>query len=160
MSLFSFKKKKEIEFSLPITGEIIAIEDVQDPVFAQKMMGDGFAIIPTDGNIYAPFDGVILSVFPTGHAVGIKNEDGMEVLIHFGLDTVKLKGEGFRVHVEQNDVVKAGDLLITVDIKAIQPLVPSLVSPVIFTKIDHLQFNAKLGDSVAKDKGVITFKRT
>ncbi|MBL0701844.1 MAG: PTS glucose transporter subunit IIA [Spiroplasma sp.] len=160
MSLFSFKKKKEIEFSLPITGEIIAIEDVQDPVFAQKMMGDGFAIIPTDGNIYAPFDGVILSVFPTGHAVGIKSEDGMEVLIHFGLDTVKLKGEGFRVHVEQNDVVKAGDLLITVDIKAIQPLVPSLVSPVIFTKIDHLQFNAKLGDSVAKDKGVITFKRT
>ena len=121
-------------------------------------MGDGFAIMPTDGKVYAPIDGEVASIFPTGHAIGIKQGDKLEVLIHFGLETVKLKGEGFTTHVKQGDKVKAGDLLIEVDVEKVKPLVPSIVTPVIFTLLENKKFDVKYGETKAKESGRITIK--
>ncbi|MGL5020781.1 MAG: PTS sugar transporter subunit IIA [Mycoplasmatales bacterium] len=156
MGLFSgFSKKKEIEFLIPLSGEVVKLETVEDPVFSGKMMGDGFAINPTDGKIYSPVDGTVASIFPTGHAVGIKVDDNLDVLIHFGLDTVKLKGEGFTTHVKQGDVVKAGDLLIEVDIAVVKPQVPSIVTPIIFTTLEGKSFDVEYKVVVAKESGVV-----
>lgn len=111
MGLF---KKKIKAFYAMANGETVAIEDVPDEVFATKMMGDGIAIKPSDGNIYAPCVGKITMVMDnTKHAVGIENEDGIEVLIHIGLDTVNLEGRGFEAFVQVGDEVKPGDLLIS-----------------------------------------------
>ncbi|WP_028044623.1 PTS sugar transporter subunit IIA [Candidatus Stoquefichus massiliensis] len=110
-----FKKKSKCFYAMA-NGKTVAIEDVPDEVFATKMMGDGIAIQPSEGNIYAPCNGKVTMVMDnTKHAVGIENEDGMEILIHVGLDTVNLGGEGFETFVQVGDVVKPGDLLIQYD---------------------------------------------
>jgi glucose-specific phosphotransferase system IIA component len=159
MGLFSgFGKKKEIQFLMPISGEVVKLETVEDPVFSGKMMGDGFAIIPADGKIYSPISGTIASIFPTGHAVGIQLDETLDVLIHFGLDTVKLKGEGFTAHVKQGDTVKAGDLLIEVDVEKVQPLVPSIVTPVIFTTLEGKTFEVEYKTAEAKEAGIVKIK--
>ncbi len=89
----------------PISGEIIPLSDVQDKTFSDKLIGDGVAIIPSEGKVYAPFDGKITNIFPTKHAIGLKSDEGVELLIHIGLDTVELKGQGFISHVEEGDRV-------------------------------------------------------
>lgn len=111
------------------------LSEVPDQVFSQKMMGDGFGIIPADGKILSPVNGEVTSIFPTGHAVGITANNGSEVLIHFGIDTVNLKGEGFIKHVQTGDKVTAGQLLIEVDINFVKERVPSIITPVIFTNL-------------------------
>lgn len=132
MGLFGWKKKTE-SFVSPMTGEIISMEQVPDPVFAQKVMGDGFAVIPSDGTVIAPINGTIAAAFPTGHAFGIKAESGMEILIHIGIDTVNLEGKGFDVLVKQGDEVKRGDILVKVDLDYVKQQGKSIASPVIFT---------------------------
>ncbi len=122
-------------FAAPIKGEIVSLSEVPDEVFSQKMMGDGFAIIPSEGKVVAPVDGKIATFFPTKHAIGMESTDGREILIHFGIDTVDLKGEGFTAFVAQGDEVKKGQELLEVDLDLIKPKVPSLISPVIFTNI-------------------------
>lgn len=122
-------------FLAPIDGKLIEIANVPDSVFAQKIMGDGFAIDPIDGDVIAPVSGVVTSFMDTRHAVGITSDDGLEVLIHVGIDTVKLDGEGFTAFVKQEDTVKAGQLLLRVDLEAIRAKVPSLISPVVFTNL-------------------------
>lgn len=110
-----FKKKVKTLYAFT-DGQSIPIEDVPDDVFATKMMGDGIAIIPSSGEIYAPCDGEISMVMEHSlHALGIINEDGMELLLHIGLDTVELMGEGFCAHVKKGDYVYKGDLLVTYD---------------------------------------------
>ena len=110
-----FKKKTKSLYAMA-NGQSIAIEDVPDEVFATKMMGDGIAIQPKEGKIYAPCNGKVTMVMDnTKHAVGIENEDGMEILIHVGLDTVNLEGEGFDTFIQVGDEVKIGDLLISYD---------------------------------------------
>lgn len=147
MGLFDkFKKTNTIEIKMPINGKVINITEVPDPVFSQKMMGDGFAVDPTDGKVYSPVDGKIETVFPTGHAIGITVNDNVEVLIHFGLDTVNLKGEGFISKVKQGDVVKAGDLLVEVDFDEVKSKVPSVVTPIIFTKLENSNFEVTYSD--------------
>ncbi len=160
MGLFSkFKKQPEnIEFLLPIEGEVIEITEIPDPVFAGKMMGDGFGIKPTKGEVYSPVSGEIASIFPTLHALGIKVNDDVEVLIHFGLDTVNLKGEGFEAFVKQGDKVTAGDLLLKVDVAAIESKVPSITTPIIFTKFEGKTFEVNYGNATAKQAGVVTIK--
>ena len=108
--VFNFfkKEKEELQIYAPINGQIISIEEVPDPVFNQKMMGEGVAVIPTEGSICSPVDGTILQVAPTKHAVGILAKDGSEILIHIGLETVALKGEGFQVAVTTGDKVSKG----------------------------------------------------
>lgn len=110
-----FKKKNKCLYAMA-NGKTVAIEEVPDEVFSTKMMGEGIAIIPNEGNIYAPCNGTVSMVMDNSkHAVGIENEDGVEVLIHVGLDTVNLLGEGFETHVQVGDVVDNGDLLISFD---------------------------------------------
>lgn len=104
----------------PVAGTSIPLAEVEDPVFSQGMMGEGVGIRPSEGKLYAPADGTIAAVFPTGHAVGMQTEDGMELLLHIGIDTVEMKGEGFKAMVEQRAKVKKGDLLVEFDCAAIE----------------------------------------
>lgn len=99
----------------PLKGSVKPLSEVSDSVFADGIMGPGVGIDPEEGKLYAPVDGEIISVFPTGHAVGMKTADGMEVLLHIGIDTVQLEGEGFNAVVNQGDHVKAGKLLVEFD---------------------------------------------
>lgn len=117
----------------PVKGELITMESVNDPTFAQKMLGDGAAVIPEDDHFYAPFDGVVETVFPTKHAIGLKSDTGIEVLIHIGLDTVELKGKPFTAHVEANQRVKKGDLLMDADLAAIKKAGYDTTTPVVVT---------------------------
>lgn len=119
----------------PITGNLISLSEIPDPVFSQGMMGTGFGIEPTEGKVVSPVNGKVISVFPTKHAVTLQADDGTEILIHFGLDTTLLKGEGFTSHVADGQAVKAGDVLLTVDIEAIKDKVPSLSTPVVFPSL-------------------------
>ncbi|WP_042146598.1 PTS glucose transporter subunit IIA [Paucisalibacillus sp. EB02] len=127
------KESNEVQVYAPITGKLVSIEEVPDPVFSQKMMGEGAAIIPTDGKIVAPVNGEVIQVAPTKHAIGIKAEDGSEILLHIGLETVALKGEGFTVHVSQGDNVKVGDHLMDVDLNFIKENAKDIISPIVFT---------------------------
>ena len=115
--MFSFFKKKEdgILIGAPIKGKVVNITEVSDPTFSDCMLGKGIAIIPSDGNVYAPADGEISMLFDTLHAVSMVTTEGVELLIHVGLETVALKGEGFEAHIQNGDVVKKGDLLLTAD---------------------------------------------
>lgn len=123
MGLFKSWKKQEVQekavFS-PVSGELVPLETVSDPVFAEKTLGDGIAVIPADGSLYAPADGTVAALFPTGHALGILTNDGVELLIHIGVDTVALNGKGFTVHVKPDDTVKKGQLLVTFDIEELK----------------------------------------
>ncbi|CAM2870832.1 beta-glucoside-specific PTS transporter subunit IIABC [Dellaglioa algida] len=117
----------------PVAGEVITLESVNDPTFAEKMLGDGVAIIPNDGKIFAPFSGEVVTVFPTKHAIGLKSDTGIELLIHFGLDTVNLKGKPFTQHIEAGQHVTQGELLMEADIKQIQDAGYDITTPVVVT---------------------------
>ncbi|MYL62584.1 PTS N-acetyl glucosamine transporter subunit IIABC [Bacillus hwajinpoensis] len=142
-------------FIMPVKGKIIPLNEVPDEVFSAGMMGDGFAILPEDGHFVSPVDGEVISVFPTKHAVGIKSESGVEILIHVGIDTVNLKGEGFTTHVKEGDTIKRGDNLMTVDLSSVRRAVPSLATPVIFTNLQTLKIK-KTGNIPQGDSGIIS----
>ena len=125
----------EKDFAMPIDGKIIPLSEVPDDVFAKEMMGPGFGIIPSGSTLHSPVDGKVVSVFPTKHAIGIETDTGVEILIHVGLDTVKLKGEGFETLVEQGQLVQAGDALLNLDLAYLEANAPSIVTPVIFTNL-------------------------
>ena len=120
-------------------GEVIAISDVKDPVFSQKMMGDGFAVEPENGNIYSPVAGTVTSIFPTKHALGLLTDNGLEVLVHIGLDTVSLEGKPFEVHVAEGQKVAAGDLLVTADLEAIKAAGRETSTIVVFTNAQAIK---------------------
>ena len=123
-------------FGAPIDGRLIELSHVPDAVFAGKIMGDGFAIEPVNGEVVSPVDGTVTSFMAdTRHAVGITSTEGLEILIHIGIDTVQLAGEGFVGLVVQDDPVTAGQPLLKVDLERIRDKVPSLVSPVVFTNL-------------------------
>lgn len=131
-------------FIYPIKGETVSLGDVPDQVFSEKMMGEGFAIIPSEGKVVAPADGEIVSIFPTKHAIGFMSAGGTEILIHVGVDTVKLNGEGFEAHVTSGQAVKQGELLLTFDLDYIKQHAASAITPVIFTNtseedLKHIQ---------------------
>ncbi|WP_394219635.1 glucose-specific PTS transporter subunit IIBC [Halobacillus trueperi] len=129
----------ELEFVSPIKGKIMPITEVPDQVFSGKMMGDGFAIEPEDGNIVSPINGKVLNVFPTKHAIGLEAENGMEILIHIGIDTVGLKGEGFTAKISEGDEVKQGQALMEVDLDFVKENAPSIVTPIVFTNLQEGQ---------------------
>ena len=153
MGLFNIFKKKEEKKDLvlvsPVNGELLDISNVPDEVFAQKMMGDGFAVKSNDGLVVSPVDAEVQLVFETKHAIGLKTESGLEMLIHFGVDTVKLKGEGFEVFVEAGDKVKVGDKLMQVNLDYIKENAKSDISPIIFTNLEE-------GKVVKVDLGKVT----
>jgi len=139
------KKKNNPVYLAVATGKLMPIEASEDPVFAQKMMGDGYVIMPTENTIVAPVAGVVKTLFPTLHAIGIEADNGDEVIIHVGLDTVQLQGEGFTAFVKQGDRIDAGQKLLEVDFAAIRDKVPSIGTPVVITNIGDRK--VKLADT-------------
>lgn len=134
-NLFKKKASKELTEVLfaPLSGEVVKIENVPDPVFSAKMMGDGIAIIPTEGKVVAPIDGEIVQVFHTKHAIGLRSINGLEILIHIGLETVNLKGEGYEIHIEEGQKVTKGDLLVTFDIEFLKSKDKPIITPIVIT---------------------------
>ncbi len=150
-------KNTNEEFAAIVNGTILPIDQVEDQVFSSKMMGDGVAFRPADGKIYAPYSGVISVAFPTGHAFGITADNGHEVLIHIGMDTVELEGKGFHAKVKQGDRVTQGQLLTEVDLDYIASQGKSTVIPVVFTDGTALELKAE-GSVKANQKDLITLK--
>ena len=133
-------------------GQVIDLADVKDPVFSQKMMGDGFAVEPENGKIYSPVAGTVTSVFPSKHAIGLVTDNGLEVLVHIGLETVSLEGKPFEVHVSEGQKVAAGDLLVTADLEAIKEAGRETSTIVVFTNAAAIKSVTveKLGQASAK----------
>lgn len=123
------------EIAAPMGGTILPLSQVPDEVFSGKMMGDGFAIDPADGTVVAPVDGTVINVFPTKHAIGIQSDQDREILLHIGIDTVGMKGEGFTLEIKQGDRVKRGQRLLRVDLDAISQKAKSTITPVVFTNL-------------------------
>jgi glucose-specific phosphotransferase system IIA component len=113
--MFTLFKKKKATLHSPTTGMLIPLSQVSDPVFAEGMMGPGLAIEPTIAEIYAPVEGTITTIFPTKHAIGVKAKNGKDILLHIGIDTVELNGEGFDIHVKEGDKVSPDTLLARID---------------------------------------------
>ena len=116
----------------PLSGKLVNINEVKDPVFSQKMMGDGFAIIPSTNEVYSPVDATIEVLFPTGHAIGLRTEDGVEILIHLGIDTVKSNSNSFKHLRKVGDIVKAGDPIIQMNLKKLLKEGYDMTTPIIF----------------------------
>lgn len=147
-------KGNDIEVSSPVNGELVPIETVSDPTFAQEMIGKGVAIQPSEGKFYAPADGKLMALFPTGHAYAMTTKDGAEILVHIGIDTVKLNGEHYTIHAKQGDDVKKGDLIVEVDLEGVKNAGYDTVTPVIisnsgkFSKIEKKSGAVSAGDTV------------
>lgn len=141
----------------PVNGELLDITQVPDAVFSQKMTGDGFAFLSDDGKIASPLSGKVFNVFPSNHAIGIMSDGGKEVLVHIGVNTVKLKGQGFTVLVEEGDLVSAGQPIMEVDLEYVKAHAPSVISPVIFSNLPEGSAVTlkKPGKVVIGDKDII-----
>lgn len=142
-------KNEETVYS-PIDGQVVPLEEVPDPVFSQKMMGDGIAFKPENGYIVSPVEGEIIQLFHTKHAVGIRSLSGLELLIHIGLDTVELNGEGFEAHIKEGDKVKAGDAIITCNLDTISAKASSTITPMVITNGDIVETIEPFGESNAE----------
>ena len=150
---------KRFGIAAPISGEAIPLDKVPDPVFADKVLGDGCAIIPDNGKIYSPVDGKISSVAETFHAYGITSDDGIEIMIHFGLETVALKGEGFIPHVKAGDRVKKGDLIAEADIDFLKSKNINLITPVLICDgADGMNIKIHEGNVKACDNIIISME--
>ncbi len=128
-----------IYLGAPMKGKAVELKEVSDPTFGEGMLGKGVAIIPTEGKVYAPADGEIGLVFDTLHALSLISAEGAEILIHVGLDTVRMKGEAFEAHVQTGDSVKKGDLLLTVDLEKIKAAGYDTITPVVICNTDDYE---------------------
>ena len=131
--------KAGFEIIAPLSGEIVAIEDVPDVVFAEKIVGDGIAINPTGHQMVAPCDGTIGKIFETNHAFSLETANGIELFVHFGIDTVELKGEGFTRIAQEGQSVKQGDVIIEFDLALLQDKAKSVLTPIVISNIDDCQ---------------------
>lgn len=155
MGLFS----KKIEIVAPMSGELIDISSVEDITFAQKMLGDGVAIVPVNGKLVAPADGKIIQVFHTKHALGI-DVNGVEILIHVGMNTVELQGEGFTAHVQEGDKVSKGDLLLEIDLPLLREKGYPTETPIVITNMKIVKsLDKKLGTVVAGQDVIMELKK-
>lgn len=150
-----FKRSKTLEILSPMSGRILALEDIEDRGFSEKTLGDGIAIELTDGKVIAPFDGEITSSYKSNHCLVIRSKDGIELLIHIGMDTIKLKGKGFTQHVSIMDRVNQGDTILEVDLDFLREKKMSLVSPVIISNIGRIESLKKLDGKVKKGEDPI-----
>lgn len=141
----------QVEIWAPLSGKVLELIQVPDPVFSNGLLGPGVAIQPSSGKILAPFDGEVISCFPTGHAIGLRSTSGVECLIHCGIDTVELQGKGFQIKVKQGDKVVRGTVLIDVDLNVLASAGKNLATPIIITNSDdwHMQIERKEGEVVA-----------
>lgn len=153
MRLFNKKNKSSISDDMiyaPVDGKLIDLSKVEDNIFANKVMGDGFAIEPTSNLFYSPISGVVETVFPTGHAFGIRRNDGVEVLVHIGVDTVSLKGKGFFSKIKQGDQINATDILAEVDLDLLKKEGYPITTMVIMT--NHTPFEKVFEEKEIKAK--------
>ena len=160
--MFSFLKKKEegMGVASPIKGKTVELSQVSDPTFGECMLGKGVAILPEEGKVYAPADGEISMMFETHHAVSMVTTDGIELLIHIGLETVALKGEGFEAHVESGDQVKKGDLLLSIDLEKIKSQGYDIISPVVVCNTDdYTDVSGVLLEKVEPGDQIIKIKK-
>lgn len=151
-----FKKKSESVHS-PVAGRIVPLDEVPDPVFAQRSVGDGFAVMPTEGSFRSPVDGELVLVAQTLHAFAVRTPEGAEILVHVGIDTVTLRGEGFTGHRKAGETVARGDVIISCDLVEIATKVPSMVTPVLLT--NGAKFTMTAPDLQANGAAVITVRR-
>lgn len=151
-----FKRKNESVFS-PASGRIVSLDEVPDPVFAKRSVGNGFAVLPTSGFFRSPVDGELVLVAKTLHAFAVRTPDGAEILVHIGIDTVMLKGEGFASHRQVGETVARGDLIVSCDLDEIQTKVPSMMTPVLLT--NGAKFSMSPPDLQANGESVITVRR-
>ncbi|MGG5329765.1 beta-glucoside-specific PTS transporter subunit IIABC [Enterococcus sp. AZ163] len=141
----------EIEFDLPVNGKVIPLSEIQDTAFSQGLLGKGIAVQPSEGKVYAPFDGTVEVLFPTNHAIGLKSIDGVEVLVHVGMDTVNLEGKYFQAEVSQGDSIKKGDLLLTFDPQEIQEAGFATETPIVVTNTrDYLEVLGEVAEKRIK----------
>lgn len=157
MGLFDklFGKKLDGIYA-PIAGKAVSLTEVPDPTFAEGMLGNGVAIEPTDGKVFAPCDATVDMMFTTGHAVSLIAETGAEILIHVGLETVGLEGKPFTVHVQNGDKVKKGQLLLEADLAAIKEAGLPIITPVLICNTDaYPTFKTHVGKAVTNDDVVI-----
>ncbi len=154
------KSDGEISFTAPLEGEAVALESVEDAAFSSGAMGKGIAIQPSKGEVYAPCNGEIVTFFPTGHAIGIKADNGAEILIHVGMDTVELKGEGFVPQKKQGDRVKKGDLLLKFNMELIRSQGKLLVTPVLITNtFDYAEVIPEAEGTVDQETKILTLRK-
>ena len=140
----------------PMAGAVVPVTEVPDPTFAEGMLGDGIAIIPTDGKVCAPCDATVDMMFTTGHAVSLTTESGAEILIHMGLETVSLEGKPFNVKVASGDKVKKGQVLMIADLEAIKAAGLPIITPMVICNTDaYPTFNTHVGKNVTNDDVVI-----
>lgn len=150
--------KKGNEIASPVNGKAVALSEVPDPTFAEGILGQGVAVIPSDGKFYAPADGEITTLFPTGHAFAMTTDKGADLLVHIGLETVGLKGSAFTIHGKEDSKVKKGDLIIEADLEAIKAAGLNTITPVIVCNSDDFKaVEAKTG-TVAHGDAVLTLK--
>ncbi|MBR6595574.1 MAG: PTS glucose transporter subunit IIA [Oscillospiraceae bacterium] len=148
--------KKTDKFYAPMAGKAVPINEVPDPTFAEGMLGNGIAIQPTEGKVYAPCDATVDMMFTTGHAVSLVADCGAEILIHVGLETVSLEGKPFKVLAANGDKVKKGQLLIEVDLEAVKAAgLPTITPMLICNTDDYPTFNTIVGKDVTNDDVVI-----
>ena len=158
--MLNFLKGKQLEIAAPLTGKVIPVTEVPDPVFAEKVLGDGIAVDPTEGTVYSPVDGTIFQIAHTFHAMGIESDDGLEILVHLGIDTVKLEGKGFPSFVEVGQKVKKGDKIMEMDIGFIREQGLSPMSPCIITNLDAIKsMTACPGPAEGGRTAAITYKK-
>lgn len=142
------KITEEVIYS-PADGTVMDLTDVPDPVFSQKMMGEGIAVEPSNGEIVSPAEGEVIQLFHTKHAVGIRTRSGIELLIHVGLETVNMNGEGFTAHIKEGDKVKVGDPLITCDLELIKEKASSTVIPIVIMNGEAVETIEPAGEKAA-----------
>ena len=154
-----FKKlfgKKTDDFYAPMAGKAVPITEVPDPTFAEGMLGNGIAIEPAEGKVYAPCDATVDMMFTTGHAVSLVADNGAEILIHVGLETVSLEGKPFTIHVGNGDKVKKGQLLLEADLEAIKAAGLPVITPMLICNTDdYPTFNTIVGKNVTNEDVVI-----
>lgn len=157
-SIFGRNKQSGLMVKIvaPMSGRVVDLEEVPDKVFSAKMVGDGIAIEPSEGLVVSPFDGLVKQVFPTGHALVVESKEGLPLLIHIGIETVNLKGEGFKVLVSEGQAVKEGTPLVEFEMELIKEKGFSLVSPFVIPEMDLVEKIKSSGlKEVKKGKDVL-----
>ncbi len=155
-----FGRKKKAVIVSPVTGKAVDITQIKDPVFNEKVLGDGVALIPSEDDFYAPCDGKIVQVAHTYHAICIESTDGAELLLHLGMDTVKLDGEGFECHVKVGQMVSKGEKLVTMNRKLVEEKGYSCDSPCIITNMDAIKnLECATGDVVHGETVILSYQK-
>ena len=154
------EEKRDSGIYAPMAGQAVALKDVPDPTFSSCMLGKGIAIIPEDGKVYAPCNATVDMMFTTGHAVSLVADNGAEILIHVGLETVAMNGKGFTTYVQNGQRVKKGQLLIEVDLEALKAAGLNCITPVLVCNSDEYGiFKTVTGKTVSNDEVVIELTR-